>query len=342
LLNLLKKVKFMENKNSSLSIHNSSFLLYQTEDGKVKIETHFENETVWLNINQIAELFQKSRSTINEHILNIYKEQELEQELSMRKIGISDFSTKPTNFYNLDVIISVGYRVKSHRGVHFRKWATALIKEYLIKGFAMNDELLKEAGGGNYFDELLARIRDIRSSEKVFWRKVLDIYATSIDYDPKTEQSEMVFKTIQNKMHWASHGETAAETIYRRVDSSKGHIGLTNFKGEIPTKKELGVAKNYLSEDELNILNRMVTAFLEIAEIQALDRTPMYMADWIKQLDTFLKMTNKDILQHSGTISHQKAIEKAHSEYEIYKEKIKNRITQVEKDFIKQIDNYKG
>jgi hypothetical protein len=318
---------------------NTPLIIYQTEDGKVKIETHFENETVWLNIDQIAELFQKSRSTINEHILNIYKEQELEKEPTMRKIGNSDFSTKPTNFYNLDVIISVGYRVKSHRGVHFRKWATALIKEYLIKGFAMNDDLLKEAGGGNYFDELLARIRDIRSSEKVFWRKVLDVYATSIDYDPKTEQSLMVFKTIQNKMHWASHGETAAETIYRRVNSKKEHIGLTSFKGEIPTKKEVEIAKNYLAEDELNILNRMVTAFLEIAEIQALDRTPMYMADWIKQLDSFLKMTNKDILQHSGAVSHQKAIEKAHSEYKTYKEKIKNRITQVEKDFIKQIES---
>ncbi len=317
---------------------NNEILIYQTEDGKVKIETHFESETVWLTINQIAELFQKSRSTINEHILNLYKEQELEKESSMRKIGNSDFSTKPTNFYNLDVVISVGYRVKSHRGVHFRKWATALIKEYLVKGFAMNDELLKEAGGGNYFDELLARIRDIRSSEKVFWRKVLDIYATSIDYDPKTAQSVMVFKTIQNKMHWASHGETAAETIYRRVDASKEHLGLTNFKGEIPTKKEVEIAKNYLSENELNILNRMVTAFLEIAEIQALDRTPMYMTDWTKQLDTFLKMTNKDVLQHLGTISYQKALEKAHNEYDIYKKKIKNRITQVEKDFLKQIE----
>ncbi len=314
-------------------------IIYQTEDGKVKIETHFENETVWLNIEQIAELFQKSRSTINEHILNIYKEKELEKKLTIRKIGISDFSTKPTNFYNLDVVISVGYRVKSHRGVHFRKWATALIKEYLIKGFAMNDELLKEAGGGNYFDELLARIRDIRSSEKVFWRKVLDIYATSIDYEPKTEGSILFFKTVQNKMHWASHGETAAETVYRRVDSSKEHIGLTNFKGELPTKNEVEIAKNYLSQDELNILNRMVAAFLEIAEIRALDRTPMYMADWTKQLDAFLKMTNKNILQHSGTISHQKAIEKAHGEYVIYKEKINNRITQVEKDFMKQIED---
>jgi len=318
---------------------NNQLIIYQGVDGKIKIETHFENETVWLTIEQIAELFQKSRSTINEHILNIYKEQELDKEASLRKIGNSDFSTKPTNFYNLDVIISVGYRVKSQQGVHFRKWATALIKEYLIKGFAMNDERLKEAGGGNYFDELLARIRDIRSSEKVFWRKVLDVYATSIDYDANTEQSVRVFKTIQNKMHWASHGQTAAETVYKRVDSNKEYAGLTAFKGETPTKKETEIAKNYLNADELNILNRMVTAFLEIAEIRALDRTPMYMNDWVKQLDSFLTLTNKNILQHSGSISHQQAIEKAHSEYARYKEKIKNRITPVEEDFIKQLEH---
>ncbi len=326
---------------------NNQLIIYQAENGKVKIETHFENETVWLNQAQIGELFQKSKATISEHIKNIFKDGELEEKLVVRDFRTTTqhgaiegkTQTKSVKHYNLDVVISVGYRVKSHRGVHFRKWATALIKEYLIKGFAMNDELLKEAGGGNYFDELLARIRDIRSSEKVFWRKVLDVYSTSIDYDPKTEQSAMVFKTIQNKMHWASHGETAAETVYKRVDSSKEHIGLTNFIGEVPTKKEVEIAKNYLAEDELNILNRMVTAFLEIAEIQALDRTPMYMSDWIKQLDNFLKLTNKDILQHSGTISHQQAIEKAHSEYASYKEKIKNRITQVEKDFIKQIEN---
>jgi len=318
---------------------NTPLIIYHGVDGKVKIETHFENETVWLTIEQIAELFQKSRSTINEHILNIYKEQELDKEASLRKIGNSDFSTKPTNFYNLDVIISVGYRVKSQQGVHFRKWATALIKEYLIKGFAMNDERLKEAGGGNYFDELLARIRDIRSSEKVFWRKVLDVYATSIDYDANTEQSVRVFKTIQNKMHWASHGQTAAETVYKRVDSNKEYAGLTAFKGETPTKKETEIAKNYLNDDELNILNRMVTAFLEIAEIRALDRTPMYMNDWVKQLDSFLTLTSKNILQHSGSISHQQAIEKAHSEYARYKEKIKNRITPVEEDFIKQLEH---
>lgn len=326
---------------------NNPLIIYQTEDGKVKIETHFENETVWLNQAQIGELFQKSVKTISEHIRNIFNDGELEEELVIRNFRTTTkhgaiegkTQTRDVKYYNLDVVISVGYRVKSHRGVRFRKWATALIKEYLIKGFAMNDELLKQAGGGNYFDELLARIRDIRSSEKVFWRKILDIYATSIDYDPKTEQSVTFFKTVQNKMHWATHGETVAETIYNRVDSTKEHIGLTSFAGDVPIKKETEIAKNYLSEDELNILNRMVTAFLEIAEIQALDRTPMYMSDWIKQLDTFLKMTNKDILQHSGTISHQKAIEKAHREYEIYKKRIKNRITQVEKDFIRQIED---
>ncbi|OQY04471.1 MAG: cell filamentation protein Fic [Bacteroidetes bacterium 4572_117] len=328
-------------------MEKNQLIIYQTEDGKVKIETHFENETVWLNMEQIAELFQRDRTVISKHIKNIFTEGELFEEVVCAKFahttqhgavkGITQ--SKNVKHYNLDVIISVGYRVKSHRGVHFRKWATALIKEYLIKGFAMNDELLKEVGGGNYFDELLARIRDIRSSEKVFWRKVLDVYATSIDYEPNTEQSIQFFKTVQNKMHWASHGETAAETVYRRVDSSKEHIGLTNFKGKVPTKKEVEIAKNYLDEDELNILNRMVTAFLEIAEIQALDRTPMYMTDWVKQLDIFLKMTNKEILQHSGLICHQKAIEKAHTEYEIYKERTKNRITQVEKDFIKQLDN---
>ncbi len=325
----------------------NEILIYQTEDGKVKIETHFENETVWLNRNEIARLFDRDVKTIGKHINNIFTEGELDKNVVVAKFAtttqhgaiVGKTQQVQVQYYNLDVIISVGYRVKSHRGVHFRKWATALIKEYLIKGFAMNDELLKNAGGGNYFDELLARIRDIRSSEKVFWRKVLDIYATSIDYDPKTEQSVLFFKTVQNKMHWASHGETAAETIYRRVNANKQHLGLTNFRGAEPSKSEVEIAKNYLTEQELNILNRMVTAFLEIAEIQALDQTPMYMNDWIKQLDVFLKMTNKDILTHSGTISHQKAIEKAQQEYAIYKEKIKNKISQVEKDFIKHIEN---
>ena len=318
---------------------NSNILIYQTEDGQTKIQTRLEDETVWLTIEQMAELFQKSRSTINEHILNIYKEGELEKEVSLKKIGNSDFSTKPTNYYNLDVIISVGYRVKSLQGTKFRQWATQRLKEYIVKGFTMNDELLKEAGGGNYFEELLARIRDIRSSEKVFWRKVLDIYATSIDYDPKAETSIRFFQTVQNKMHWAAHGNTAAEIIYQRADSDKENMGLTNFKGAKPTKQEVQTAKNYLNEDELNVLNRIVTAYIEIAELQAMSQTPMYMKDWIERLDDFLKMTGKEILTHAGKISHDKAMRKAKDEYLAYKEQTKNELSKVEEDFIKQIDS---
>ena len=316
----------------------SNILIYQSEDGNTKIETRLENETVWLTIEQMAELFQKSRSTINEHILNIYEEGELDKEVSMRKIGNSDFSTKPTHFYNLDVIISVGYRVKSLQGTKFRQWATERLKEYIVKGFTMNDELLKRAGGGNYFEELLARIRDIRSSEKIFWRKVLDIYATSIDYDPKAEQSILFFQTVQNKMHWAVHGNTAAELVYERADSTKPYMGLTHFQGTHPTRQEISVAKNYLSEDELNLLNRMVTAYIELAEIQAMGKSPMYMSDWIERLDDFLKMTGKDILKNAGKISHDKAIQKAFDEYEKYKEKTKDELSRVEKDFIEYID----
>lgn len=316
----------------------SNIVIYQTEDGKTKIETRLENETVWLTIEQMAELFQKSRSTINEHIINIYREQELEEEQSMRKIGISDFSTKPTNFYNLDVIISVGYRVKSHQGTKFRQWATTRLKEYIVKGFTLNDDLLKQAGGGNYFDELLARIRDIRSSEKVFWRKVLDIYATSIDYDPKQDISILFFQTIQNKMHWAAHGNTAAEVIFKRIDATKPNLGLTTFKGNKPTKQEIEIAKNYLNENELNILNRTVTAYLELAELQALNQRPMYMKDWIERLDDFLKMTGNEVLQNAGTVSHEQALKKAKEEYEKYKELSKNKLTKGEEDFLKQIE----
>jgi len=327
-----------EKNNKLLRMENTNIIIYQTEDGNTKIETRLEDETVWLTIDQMSELFQKSRSTINEHILNIYEEQELENEQSMRKIGISDFSTKPTNYYNLDVIISVGYRVKSHQGTKFRQWATARLREYIVKGFTMNDELLKQAGGGNYFDELLARIRDIRSSEKVFWRKVLDIYATSIDYDPKLAISLEFFQTVQNKMHWAAHGHTAAEVIYTRIDAQKPNLGLTNFKGNKPTKHETEIAKNYLNEEELNMLNRMVTAYLELAELQALNRKPMYMKDWIERLDDFLKMTGNNILQNAGTISHQQALIKAYSEYEKYKELTKNELSEAEKHFVKQIE----
>lgn len=316
----------------------SSIIIYETEDGKTKIETRLDNETVWLTIDQMAELFQKSRATINEHIINIYSEQELEKETSMRKIGISDFSTKPTNFYNLDVIISVGYRVKSHRGTKFRQWATVRLREYIVKGFTINDELLKQAGGGNYFDELLARIRDIRSSEKVFWRKVLDIYSTSIDYDPKLEISILFFQTVQNKMHWAAHGHTAAEVIYERIDASKSNLGLTSFKGVKPTKAETEIAKNYLTETELNVLNRMVTAYLELAELQAMNRKPMYMKDWVERLDDFVKMTGNDVLQHAGAVSHRQAIEKAAAEYEKYKVQTKDDLSEVEKHFVQQIE----
>jgi hypothetical protein len=316
---------------------DSEILIYQTEDGQTKIETRFENETVWLTQEQIVLLFQRDQSVISRHINNIFSEGELDKESNMQKMHIA-FSDKPVAFYNLDVIISVGYRVKSHRGVQFRKWATALIKEYLIKGFAMNDEKLKEAGGGNYFDELLARIRDIRSSEKIFWRKVLDIFATSIDYDATTSLAVEFFKTIQNKMHWAAHGHTAAEIIYQRVDAGKPHLGLTNYKGTQPTKQETEIAKNYLTTDELDILNRMVTAFLEIAEIQAISRQVMYMRDWVERLDGFLKLTNKNILDNAGSISHHDAIVKAHQAYDTYKEKTKNDLSQVENDFIKQLE----
>jgi len=319
-------------------MNNSQILIYQTEDGQTKIETRLEDESVWLSQEQMGELFQKSRSTINEHIKNIYAEGELEEFDTMKKFGNSEFAKKPTNFYNLDVIISVGYRVKSLQGTKFRQWATQSLKEYIIKGFTMNDELLKNAGGGNYFEELLARIRDIRSSEKVFWRKILDIYATSIDYDSKSELSIEFFKTVQNKMHWAVHGNTAAEVIYQRASSNKPHMGLTNFKGTKPTKQEVKTAKNYLSEDELNLLNRMVTAYIEIAEIQAMSQSPMYMSDWIERLNDFIKMMGKDILTHAGKISHNQAIQKAQEEYRNYQEKTKNELSRVEEDFIKQID----
>jgi len=322
-------------------MNNSQILIYQTPDGQTKIETRLEDESIWLTQAQLGELFQKSKSTISEHIKNIFIEGELEEEAVVRNFRTTaqDGKNYNVNFYNLDVIISVGYRVKSLQGTKFRQWATQRLKEYIIKGFTMNDELLKNAGGGNYFEELLARIRDIRSSEKIFWRKVLDIYSTSIDYDAQSELSIEFFKTVQNKMHWAVHGNTAAEIVYQRASSDKPNMGLTNFKGDKPTKAESEIAKNYLSEDELTLLNRMVTAYIEMAEIQAMSQTPMYMSDWIERLDDFLKMTGKDILTHAGKISHNQAIQKAHTEYQEYKEKTKNELSRVEEDFIKHIDN---
>ncbi len=322
---------------------NSELIIYQTEDGKTKIQTRLENETVWLTQTQMGELFAKAKSTISEHIYNVFEEGELTKEATVRNFRTvqregSREVERDLEYYNLDVIISVGYRVKSLQGTKFRIWATQRLREYIVKGFTMNDELLKEAGGGNYFDELLDRIRDIRSSEKVFWRKVLDIYATSIDYDPKAELSKDFFKTIQNKMHWAAHGHTAAEVIYKRIDAKKPNLGLTNFKGEKPTKKETEIAKNYLNKQELEVLNRMVTAYLELAELHALNRKPMYMKDWTHRLDDFITMTGNEILDHSGNVSHQKALEKAHKEYESFKQEQDKLLSKAEQDFIQQIE----
>lgn len=322
---------------------NGELLLYQTEDGKTRIEVKLQDESVWLTQKLMAELFQKDVRTINEHIKNIFEEGELEPEPVIRKFRITaaDSKTYDTAHYNLDVIISVGYRVKSQRGTQFRIWATQRLREYIIKGFTLDDERLKEAGGRNYFDELLARIRDIRSSEKVFWRKVLDIYATSIDYDPNTDMSKEFFSIIQNKMHWAAHGHTAAEIIYGRADASKPHMGMTVCLSDKPRKADSEIAKNYLNEKELDVLNRIVTMYLDFAELQALNRKPMNMKDWIAKLDDFLKLTGRDILTHAGKISHDKALEKAHAEYEQYHTERMNEPSAVEKQFLEAIEKTK-
>lgn len=316
----------------------SEIIIYNSEDGLIKIQTRLENETVWLTQAQMATLFDKDRTVITKHINNIFKENELDKKSNVQNLHIAN-SDKPVKLYNLDVIISVGYRVKSLQGTKFRQWATARLREYIVKGFTMNDELLKQAGGGNYFEELLSRIRDIRSSEKVFWRKVLDIYATSIDYDPKSENSLLFFQIIQNKMHWAAHGNTAAEIVYKRIDATKPNLGLTNFKGNKPTKQETEIAKNFLTAEELNILNRIVSAYLDLAEIQALNRKPMYMKDWIEKLDEFIKISGNEILQHSGTINHQQAIDKAHNEYDKYNQQTLNDLSEAEKHFIQHLEN---
>jgi len=317
----------------------SEILIYQTEDGRTRIQVRLENETVWLTQKLMAELFQKNVRTINEHIQNIFEEGELSPESVIRKFRITaaDGKTYETNHYNLDVVISVGYRVKSHRGTQFRIWATQRLREYIIKGFTLDDERLKQPGGGNYFDELLARIRDIRSSEKVFWRKVLDIYATSIDYDPKTEMSRKFFQIVQNKMHWAAHGHTAAEVIAGRADAEKPLMGLTSWTGAKPGRSDVEIAKNYLTADELDTLNRIVSMYLDFAELQALNRKPMYMRDWIAKLDEFLKVTERDILTHSGRVSHEEAIEKARAEYEKFRKQMLEEPSPVERHFIEAV-----
>lgn len=321
----------------------SELLIYQTEDGRTRIQVRLEDETVWLTQKLMAELFQKDVRTINEHIQNIFAEGELTPESVIRnfRITAADGKTYNTQHYNLDVVISVGYRVKSHRGTQFRIWATQRLREYIVKGFTLDDERLKQAGGGNYFDELLARIRDIRSSEKVFWRKVLDIYATSIDYDPGTEMSRRFFQIVQNKMHWAAHGHTAAEIIAGRADADKPHMGLTSWSGTRPTQNDIEVAKNYLSAQELDTLNRIVSMYLDFAELQAMSRKPMYMKDWIAKLDEFLKVSERDILVHAGKVSHEAAIEKARIEYEKFRKQILEEPSPVEGHFIEAVQEVK-
>ena len=316
----------------------SPFLLYQTTDGQTRLEVRLENETVWLSINQLAELFQRDKSVISRHIKNVFEEGELEPEATVAKYATVQSEggkrvARDIEFYNLDVIISVGYRVKSHRGTQFRIWATQRLREYIVKGFALDDERLKRAGGGNYFEELLARIRDIRSSEKVFWRKVLEIYATSIDYDPAEEASQMFFATVQNKIHWAAHGHTAAEIVNARADAARPNMGLTNWQGAQPSKGEAAIAKNYLTTAELEVLNRIVTAYLEFAELQALNRKLMTMRAWIAKLDDFLRMGDRDILTHAGTISHEQALKRAELEFEKFRALQLVQPSPVEKDF---------
>ena len=314
------------------------FLLYTTEDGVAKLEVRMVDETVWLSLTQMAELFQRDKSVISRHIKNIYEEGELAPQAT-----VANFATvqregaravgREVTHYNLDVIISVGYRVKSHRGTQFRIWATQRLREYIVKGFALDDERLKRDNRGNYFDELLARIRDIRSSEKMFWRKVLDIYATSIDYDPGTEASQRFFATVQNKMHWAAHGHTAAEIILQRADAARANMGMTTWLGEKPRKTDAIVAKNYLADDELQTLNRIVNVYLEFAELRALDRRPMYMADWIAKLDEFLRISEREVLDHAGSVSHEQALQKAEIEFEKYRQALLNEASPVERHF---------
>ena len=320
------------------SIPSGEILLYQTEDGKTRMEVQFQGETVWLSQAQMSKLFQTTKQNVSLHIQNIYDEHELErtgtvkESLTVRQEGKRRVS-RSVEHYNLDVIISVGYRVKSHRGVQFRIWATQRLREYIIKGFALDDERLKRAGGGHYFDELLARIRDIRSSEKMFWRKVLDIYATSIDYDPGEEASQIFFATVQNKMHWAAHGYTAAEIVHARADASRPNMGMTNWLGEKPRKGEAAIAKNYLTPEELDVLNRIVNLYLEFAELQALNRKPMYMQSWIAKLDEYLRLSEREILQHAGEISHEDALQKAELEFEKYRAGQIAQTSRVERDF---------
>jgi hypothetical protein len=297
----------------------SEIILYQTEDNRTRIEVRLENETVWLTQAQLSDLFQRERSVITKHIRNIFEEGELLEEAVCANHAhtAADGKTYQTVYYNLDVIISVGYRVKSHRGTQFRKWATQRLREYIVKGFTLDDERLKEGGTRNeYYDELLRRVREIRVSERNFYRKICDIYQTSVDYDPRAEMTQFFFQTVQNKMHWAVHGQTAAEVIYHRASAVKPHMGLTSWKSANPRKPDVAIAKNYLAEDELKKLSLIVTQYLDFAELQAMERRPMTMRDWVAKLDAFLRAGDRPILEHAGSISAQEAKRKAELEFD--------------------------
>ena len=314
-------------------------VIYQAEDGLTKVECRFVDETVWLTQQQMAELFHTSRSNIVEHIGHIYEEGELDETSTSRKFRQVRMEgnrqvTRELPFYNLDMIISLGYRVKSLIATQFRRWATERLKEYMIKGFTMDDERLKNLGGGNYWRELLERIRDIRSSEKVMYRQVLDLYATSVDYNPRSAESVAFFKMVQNKLHYAAHGHTAAEVIYERADADKPFMGLTTFSGDFPTAKDIGIAKNYLTEEELRVLNQMVSGYFDFAEVQAIRHRPMYMSDYVEQLDNILRATGEEVLTHAGKISHAQAMEKAKAEYKRYQAQT---LSPVEEEYLKTI-----
>ena len=316
--------------------HKGDIIIYQSENGETKIDVCFEDETVWLTQAQLCELYQSSKANVSEHIKNIFEEGELEENSVVRKIRTTaaDGKSYAVNHYNLDMIISLGYRIKSSIATQFRRWATARLKEYMIKGFTMDDERLKNLGGGNYWHELLDRIRDIRSSEKVMYRQVLDLYATSVDYNPQSVESIAFFKMVQNKLHYAAHGHTAAEVIYERADANKPFMGLTAFSGDFPTAKDITVAKNYLSEDELKILNNLVSGYFDFAEIQAMRHQPMYMSDYVENLDRILASTGEALLTDVGKVSHTQAMEKAKAEYKKYQVQS---LSPVEEDYLKTI-----
>lgn len=318
---------------------HGNIVIYKDKNGNNNIEVKMQDNTVWLNQEQLVKLYNSSKSNISEHIKHIIEEGELEEMSTIRKFRTvaSNGKSYNMNYYNLDMIVAIGFRVRSNIGTNFRKWANDKLTEYMTKGFTMNDDLLKRAGGGLYFDELLSRIRDIRSSEKVFWRKVLDIYATSIDYDPKAKITQEFFKTIQNKMHWAVHGHTAAEIIVERADSKKDFMGLTTFSGDYPALLDATIAKNYLNDKELDILNRIVSMYLDYAELQAIEEKTMTMKDWVKELNYFLTMNRKDILKDAGKISHEEAINHAKREYEKYKDRLALQPSEVERHYLESI-----